>query len=203
MRQPLPPRRPSLHDRRDARHFTLVVALIALAAVVLLAALIAPSTIPLNVLWPPMITLLTEAVRRYMGPQEPETGQADAKAQWRKATRLLQPLRLCVRSDALESCEINKRLAGLGQLTAHAQALKAVDGLGEGGAGGGEVALQRRKLPCEKAGLRMALSNKRMVGTHAKFPKLVFGLGSIPGLERERDQLQSAKQHPALVAQRL
>ncbi len=72
MRQPLPPRRPSLHDRRDARRFTLLVALIALAAVVLLAALIAPGAIPLNVLWPPMIALLTEAVRRYMGPQEPE-----------------------------------------------------------------------------------------------------------------------------------
>ena len=56
------------NDQRETRRYTLLIALIALAAVLLLAALITPSAIPLTVLWPPMIALLTEAVRRYLGP---------------------------------------------------------------------------------------------------------------------------------------
>ena len=55
------------NDQRETRRYTLLIALIALAAVLLLAALIAPGAIPLAVLWPPMIALLTEAVRRYLG----------------------------------------------------------------------------------------------------------------------------------------
>ena len=55
------------NDQRETRRYTLLIALIALAAVLLLAALIAPGAIPLTVLWPPMIALLTEAVRRYLG----------------------------------------------------------------------------------------------------------------------------------------
>lgn len=66
MRRPITPRRPSTSDRRDARRFTLIVALIALAAAILLAALISPAAIPLQVVWPPVITLLTMAVRLYL-----------------------------------------------------------------------------------------------------------------------------------------
>ena len=55
------------NDQRETRRYTLLIALIALAAVLLLAVLIAPGAIPLTVLWPPMIALLTEAVRRYLG----------------------------------------------------------------------------------------------------------------------------------------
>ncbi len=61
-------RQQSPNDQRELRRYTLLIALIALAAVLLLAALITPSAIPLAVLWPPMIALLTEAVRRYLGP---------------------------------------------------------------------------------------------------------------------------------------
>lgn len=66
MRRPIPPRCPSPSDRRDARRFTLIVALIALAATVLLVALVAPGTIPFTIVWPPMITLITVAVRMYL-----------------------------------------------------------------------------------------------------------------------------------------
>ncbi len=65
MRRSRTPRRPSQDDQHDARRFTLIVALITLAATIILAALIAPGAIPLNVLWPPLIALLTEAVRPY------------------------------------------------------------------------------------------------------------------------------------------
>ena len=60
-------RQQSPNDQRETRRYTLLIALIALAAVLLLAALITPSAIPLAVLWPPVIALLTEAVRRYLG----------------------------------------------------------------------------------------------------------------------------------------
>lgn len=53
-------------DRRDARRFTLIVTLVALAAAILLAALIAPSGFPLHILWPPVIALITVAVRLYL-----------------------------------------------------------------------------------------------------------------------------------------
>jgi len=61
-------RQQSRNDQRETRRYTLLIALIALAAVLLLAALITPSAIPLAVLWPPVIALLTEAVRGYLGP---------------------------------------------------------------------------------------------------------------------------------------
>lgn len=69
MRRPIPPRCPSPSDRRDARRFTLIVALIALAATILLSALVAPGAIPLPVVWPPVITLITVAVRLYLQPK--------------------------------------------------------------------------------------------------------------------------------------
>ena len=66
MRRPITPRRHSTSDRRDARRFTLMVALITLAATILLVALVAPGVIPLTLLWPPVITLITVAVRLYL-----------------------------------------------------------------------------------------------------------------------------------------
>lgn len=66
MRRPITPRGHSTSDRRDARRFTLIVALIALAATILLVALIAPGTIPLPIVWPPVVTLITVAVRLYL-----------------------------------------------------------------------------------------------------------------------------------------
>jgi fatty acid desaturase len=69
MRQPRSSRRPEPRDQRDARRFTLILALITLAAVILLATLIAPSTIPLSTVWPPVIALITVAVRLYLRPQ--------------------------------------------------------------------------------------------------------------------------------------
>lgn len=69
MRRSITPRRPSTSDRRDARRFTLIVALIALAAAILLAALVAPGAIPLQVVWPPVIALISVAVRLYLGPR--------------------------------------------------------------------------------------------------------------------------------------
>ena len=66
MRRPITPRRHSTSDRRDARRFTLIVALIAQAATILLATLIAPGAIPFTSVWPPMITLITVAVRLYL-----------------------------------------------------------------------------------------------------------------------------------------
>ncbi|HMQ29674.1 MAG TPA: hypothetical protein PKD53_03055 [Chloroflexaceae bacterium] len=61
-------RRPSLNDRRDTRRFILIITLIALAACILLAALFAPAKVPLHVLWPPIIALITVAVRLYLRP---------------------------------------------------------------------------------------------------------------------------------------
>lgn len=69
MRRPTTPRRSSMSDRRDARRFTLIVALIALATAILLVALIAPGAIPLPVVWPPVIALVTGAVRLYLRPR--------------------------------------------------------------------------------------------------------------------------------------
>ena len=66
MRRPITPRRPSTSDRRDARRFTLIVALIALAATILLVTLVAPGAIPFSIVWPPVITLITVAVRLYL-----------------------------------------------------------------------------------------------------------------------------------------
>lgn len=72
MRQPRFPRRPSARDQRDARRFALILALITLAAVILLATLIAPNTIPLSTVWPPVIALIAVAVRLYLRPTNDE-----------------------------------------------------------------------------------------------------------------------------------
>jgi hypothetical protein len=69
MNQSSPSRRRASCDRRDARRFALIIALITLAAVILLAALIAPGAIPLSTVWPPVIALIAVAVRLYLRPQ--------------------------------------------------------------------------------------------------------------------------------------
>lgn len=68
MRPSRPSRRPAPCDQRDARRFTLILALITLAAAILLATLIAPSTITLATVWPPVIALIAVAMRLYLRP---------------------------------------------------------------------------------------------------------------------------------------
>ena len=124
----------------------------------------------------------------------------DAKTQRRKdAKRLLKPLCLCVSSDAPGSREIGKRLTGLGEFATHTQALEEVYGLGERGAGGGEVAALHQEKTENIQSTSSILSITVSLRKFKTLSKIRLNIGKSVLLENKRSKGCQASHYRALM----